>query len=128
MAESVQARPAVLLVEDEAQLVSLLRDQLDADYEIEVAGTVDEALLLLGTRRFAAIVSDHLLPGKQQGLDFLVEALRRQPEAKRILVTGYMNPELLARAVPLAELSACLMKPVGGAQLRQVLADVIARG
>lgn len=128
MAESVQARPAVLLVEDEAQLVSLLRDQLDADYEIEVAGTVDEALLLLGTRRFAAIVSDHLLPGKEQGLDFLVEALRRQPEAKRILVTGYMNPELLARAVPLAELSACLMKPVGGAQLRQVLADVIARG
>lgn len=128
MAESVQARPAVLLVEDEAQLVSLLRDQLDADYEIEVAGTVDEALLLLGTRRFAAIVSDHLLPGKEQGLDFLVEALQRQPEAKRILVTGYMNPELLARAVPLAELSACLMKPVGGAQLRQVLADVIARG
>src|SRR5688572_766774 len=88
------ARPLLLLVEDEA------------------AGTVDEARLLLGSRKYALILSDHMLPGRDQGLDFLVEALERQPAAKRILMTGYLNPDLLGRSVNLAGLSACLLKPV----------------
>jgi DNA-binding NtrC family response regulator len=114
-------RPLLLLLEDEAQLAGALRDNLEADYEIDTAGTVEEARLLLATRRYAIILSDHMLPGREQGLDFLVEAMQRQPAAKRILMTGYLNPELLGRSVALAQLSACLLKPVDMGALRAEL-------
>lgn len=125
MAENVTARPLLLLVEDEVQLVEALRANLEGEFEIEVAGNVDEACLLLGTRNFHVIVSDHMLPGKLQGVDFLELAMRQQPEAKRILMTGYLNPELLARSMSLARLSACLIKPVDMARLRQELRNAI---
>lgn len=113
------SRPSLLLVEDEVTLVAALRENLEMEYEVEVAGSVEEARLLLNSRKFAVILSDHMLPGKEQGLDFLVEALERQPEAKRILMTGYLNPDLLGRSVSLAQLSACLLKPVDPPQLKQ---------
>jgi len=122
MADAVKTpRPTLLLLEDETALVSALTSVFESEYEIEVAGTVDEARLLLGSRRFAIILSDHMLPGEAQGLDFLVEAMERQPTAKRILMTGYLNPELLGRSQSLAKLSACLLKPLDIGLLRQEL-------
>jgi two-component system probable response regulator PhcQ len=115
------SRPLLLLVEDEATLVGALIANFENEYDIEVAGTVDEARLLLGSRKYAMIVSDHMLPGKTQGLDFLIEAMERQPAAKRILMTGYLNADLLGRSVTLAQLSACLIKPVDIAKLRTEL-------
>ncbi len=120
------SRPALLLVEDEAPLAAALSENLNMEYDVEIAGTVEEARLLLSTQKFAAILSDHMLPGRAQGLDFLVEALQRQPEAKRILMTGYLNPDLLGRSVSLAQLSACLIKPVDIGRLKQELKRAIA--
>jgi DNA-binding NtrC family response regulator len=113
-------------VEDEATLVAALRDNLEMEYEVEVAGTVEEARLLLNSRKFDAILSDHMLPGKDQGLDFLVEAMERQPSAKRILMTGYLNPDLLGRSVSLAQLSACLLKPLDPSKLKQEIRRALA--
>jgi DNA-binding NtrC family response regulator len=120
------SRPSLLLVEDEATLAAALSGNLEDEFEIEVAGTVAEARLLLGSRKFSVILSDHMLPGKAQGLDFLMEALEHQPTAKRILMTGYLNPDLLGRSVTLAQLSACLLKPVDIATLRSELRRVLA--
>lgn len=124
---SKSSRPLLLLVEDEATLVGALVANLENDFEIEVAGTADEARLLLGSREYAIIVSDHMLPGEAQGLDFLIEAMERQPKAKRILMTGYLNADLLGRSVTLAQLSACLIKPVDVAKLRVELQRALTR-
>jgi DNA-binding NtrC family response regulator len=127
MADDASAlRPSLLLVEDEAALAAALRENLEMEYEVEQAGTVEEARLLLSSRKFSVILSDHMLPGKAQGLDFLVEALERQPTAKRILMTGYLNPDLLGRSVSLAELSACLLKPVDPTKLKQEIRRALA--
>jgi DNA-binding NtrC family response regulator len=121
MADEPKRRPVILLVEDEGALAGAVCANLDNEFEIEVAANADEALLLLGTRQFDAIISDQMMPGKKQGLDFLLEAMQQQPKAKRILITGYVNPDLLARSVPLAGLSACLIKPMSMADLRRAL-------
>ena len=114
-------RPWLLLVEDEAPLADATQAILTGVFQVEVAGTVAEALRLLGTKQYAVIISDHMLPGKEQGLNFLMKALELQPSAKRILMTGYLNPELLGRSVSVAQLSARLVKPVPMATLRQEL-------
>ena len=118
-------RPVVLLLDDEAQLTAVMARMLEGEFEIETAGNVEEALMLLTTRKYDALIADHMMPGEKQGLDFLVEALRLQPEAKRILMTGYMNPELLARGVSFAQLSALLMKPATAQQIRKALHDAL---
>ena len=120
-------RPLVLLVEDEVSLAASLCENLANQFEVVVAGSTAEARVLLGQQKFALILSDHLLPGKQQGLDFLMEALRQQPDVKRILMTGYLNPELLDRSVSLAQLSACLIKPVEISRLRKELDEALGR-
>ncbi len=65
----------------------------------------------MAARKFAVVVSDHLMPG-EGGLDFLVRMREIHPDTRRILLTGYMNPELISRSVSVAELAACLLKPV----------------
>lgn len=119
------ARPSVLLLDDETQLTSVMTRILENEFEIEAAANFDEAMLLLTTRRYDAIIADHMMPGEKQGLDFLVEAIRLQPKAKRILMTGYMNPELLQRAVPIGQLSALLLKPATAQQIRKALHDAL---
>jgi len=128
MAETLSTRPWVLLLEDEAELVTILCESLKDEYQIDVAVNAEEALKLLNGRAYDLILSDLMLPGKKQGLDFLLLAMYQQPKAKRILMSGYLSPELLARSVPLAQLSACLMKPVEMGLLRQELRAALAPG
>lgn len=65
----------------------------------------------MATRAYDVIVCDHLMPG-EEGLNFLIRARRQFPKVQRILLTGYVNPELLSRSTDLAGLASCLMKPV----------------
>lgn len=125
MSEETRRRPVVLLLEDEPQLTKAMCLNFEREFEIETAATADEALMLLATRQFDALLCDHMLPGRMQGLEFLVTAMKQQPNAKRILMTGYMNPDLLSRGVPLAELSALLLKPATVQQIRKALHDAL---
>ena len=125
MSSETRPRPAILFLEDEPQLTRVMCLNLESEFEMETATNADEALMLLGTRQFDALLCDHMLPGRMQGLEFLVEAMKRQPRAKRILLTGYMNPDLLSRGVPLAELSALLLKPATVQQIRKALHDAL---
>ena len=102
-------------------MASLLCESLGGEYEILVAVDGKEALRLLGTRKFDIILSDLMLPGKVQGLDFLEVAMHQQPQAKRILMSGYLNPQLLERSMSLVQLSRCLIKPVEITFLRSEL-------
>jgi len=125
MSTASPRRPVVLLLDDEVALTGLLSASLGREFEIEIAATVEEALLLLGARKFDALLCDHMLPGGRQGLEFLVTAQQVQPSAKRILMTGYMNPELISRSTEVAGLSAVLLKPASLQEFRQVLHDAL---
>lgn len=125
MNSAAQRRPVVLLLDDEAQLTSVMARMLEDEFEVETAASVEEATLLLGAREFDAIIADHMMPGPKQGLDFLVDTIGVRPATKRILMTGYMNPELLTRAVTLGRLSALLLKPATAQQIRKALHDAL---
>lgn len=107
-------------MDDERALNEVLRLGLESEYEVELASSAEEAGLLLSTGKHDVVVCDHLMPG-EAGLDFLNSAFRRHPGVKRILVTGYINPEFLARSSQLAGLSACLLKPVAVTDLKAAI-------
>src|SRR5204862_5001190 len=89
-------KPVVLIVDDEAEICNVLELGLQNECDVETARSAEEAELMLATRRYDIIVSDHLMP-QEEGMTFLTRAMSRFPNVRRILMTGYTNPELLAR-------------------------------
>jgi DNA-binding NtrC family response regulator len=114
-------KDAVLIVDDEAPLLDLYRSVLSAHFEVVSASTVKEAEFALHKKKFRVVVADHLMPGGN-GLSFLVRVREEHPETARVLVTGFMKPEMLLRAVNEAAVFRYLVKPV---ELRELLTVVI---
>jgi two-component system response regulator HupR/HoxA len=115
-------KDAVLLVDDEQPLLDVFRAALSSKFEITTANTAREADLILHKKAFKVVVADHLMPGGN-GMNFLTRAREDFPHMQRILVTGYMKPEMLLRSVNEAALFRYLLKPVAIAELISVVTD-----
>jgi two-component system response regulator HupR/HoxA len=116
------AKSAVLLVDDEKPLLDLYAEALSPYFDVAVATSAKEAGFLLHKRAFKVVVSDHLMPGGN-GLSFLVDAREEYPEMQRVLVTGYMKPEMLLRSVNEAALYRYLLKPVSLPELVKTVSE-----
>ena len=119
-------KPVVLLVDDEAEICNVLELGLKNECDVESARSAEEAELMLATRRYDIVVCDHLMP-QEEGMTFLTRAMTSFPNVRRILMTGYTNPELLARCTGLAGLSGCLVKPVRAAQMLVAINQAMSR-
>src|SRR4051812_12707795 len=117
-------KDAVLLVDDEKPLLDVFTTALASQFEITTALNAREADFILQKKAFKVVVADHLMPGGN-GMNFLVRAREEFPHMQRILVTGYMKPEMLLRSVNEAALFRYLLKPVAMAELIKVVQDAV---
>jgi len=115
-------RDAVLLIDDEPTLLEVFTSALLPYFEVITAASTREAEFILHKKSFKVVVADHLMPGGN-GMGFLVRAREEYPHMQRILVTGYMKPEMLMRSVNEAALFRYLLKPVTLPELIQVVQD-----
>ena len=102
---------SVLLIDDEKTLVQLYAEALGPHFDCDTANTAREAGFMMHKKQYKVVVCDHLMPGGN-GLSFLVHVREEHPNTQRILVTGYMKPEMLLRSVNEAALYRYLLKPV----------------
>jgi two-component system response regulator HupR/HoxA len=114
--------PAILVVDDEPPLLDMFVQALSPYFEVVTAKNVREAEFQLYKRSFKVVVADHLMPGGN-GMSFLVRAREEYPNMQRVLVTGYMKPEMLLRSVNEAALFRYLLKPVVISELIKVVQD-----
>ena len=121
-ASTVPAKAAVLLVDDERALLEVFTEALSPRFDVETATSAREADFILRRKAFKVVVADHLMPGGN-GMNFLVRAREEYPHMQRVLVTGYMKPEMLMRSVNEAALFRYLLKPVSVAELVKVVAE-----
>ena len=122
MRASVATSNAVLLIDDEEPLLEVFVAALSPDFEVVTANSVREGEQILQQRAFKVVVADHLMPGGND-MNFLVRAREEYPHMQRILVTGYMKPELLMRSVNEAALFRYLLKPVSLPELVKVVQE-----
>src|SRR6266540_2741346 len=94
------------------------------EFDITTANTAREADFILQKKAFRVVVADHLMPGGN-GMNFLTRAREEFPHMQRILVTGYMKPEMLMRSVNEAALFRYLLKPVSLPELLRVVQDAV---
>ncbi|ACB75989.1 response regulator receiver protein [Opitutus terrae PB90-1] len=117
-------KSAVLLIDDEKPLLDVFTTALEPFYEVTTATSAREAEFILHKKAFKVVVADHLMPGGN-GMNFLVRAREEYPHMQRILVTGYMKPEMLMRSVNEAALFRYLLKPVSLPELLKVIQEAV---
>lgn len=113
---------AILLVDDEHAILETFKEALSPYFEIATATSAREAEFLLHKKMFKVVIADHLMPGGN-GMSFLVRCREEYPHMQRVLVTGYMKPEMLLRSVNEAALYRYLLKPVQVADLVKIVHD-----
>ena len=89
----------ILLVDDEMQILKALsRTFFDTDYEIITASGGEEALQILEKTKVDLIISDMRMP-LMDGYEFLKIAKERQPDAIRIILSGYSDEMTIFKAI-----------------------------
>jgi len=112
--------PTLLVVDDEARILSALRRALAREgWRVVTAGTPAEALRILGEEPVDAVLSDHKMP-RMSGLDVLEAAARMRPHAARLLISGWPD-EIPAERLAALGIRALIPKPWDDAELKQVL-------
>lgn len=116
---------SVILVDDHEVvrlgLMTLLEDLPWVDVVAE-AGTADEAVAAVNDWQADVVVMDIRLPG-ESGIDACQTITRRWPDTKVIMLTSYMDDDLIFRALQ-AGASGYVLKQVGNRPLIEALQAV----
>ncbi len=103
-------RFTLLFVDDEPDIVDSLRRLFRREHTVMTATSGNEAIELLKQHRVDLIISDQRMPG-MTGDQMLSIARQLQPDAVRILLTGYSDLEALVKCVNEASVYKYLTKP-----------------
>lgn len=100
----------VLLVDDEKSILDVLTMGFKrGGLVVKTAMTAEEALELLESERFGAVVTDKNLPGKS-GIELLAAVNEKWPHCARLIITGYVSAESVIEAMRLGA-DDYLLKP-----------------
>ena len=104
--------PVIVLVDDEDMVVTSIKSflTLETDYEVVGFTTPAEALSYIESHRVDVVVSDYLMPD-MDGISLLARVKDIQPEATRILLTGYADKENAIKAINDVGLYQYIEKP-----------------
>jgi thioredoxin reductase (NADPH) len=114
-----QRRPALVVVDDEPAVLAAvsrdLRRGFGERFRVLRAASGTEALELLRELRgrgdqVAMLIADQRMPG-MSGTQYLIEARKLVPDAKRVLLTAYADTEAAIAAINEVALDYYLLKP-----------------
>lgn len=117
--QSTVGRPVILSVDDDPQVLAAVTRDLRARYaeayQVVSADSGAEALeavqeIFTRGRTVALFLVDQRMPS-MSGTEFLLEAQKVFPEAKRILLTAYADTEAAIQAINEVGLDQYIMKP-----------------
>ncbi|MCS6905818.1 MAG: response regulator, partial [Bacteroidia bacterium] len=112
-------KPVILCVDDEKAILDSmylqLKSYLSEECIIELAESAEEAIEIIESlkeqnQKLAVIISDQMLPG-MPGDELLIQVHQKEPESKKILITGIGGTDVLAKVVNQAQLFRYLTKP-----------------
>ena len=113
------AKPVILTVDDQPQVLNAIERDLRANYQSEYkivkAGSGQEALsvvrrLFLRNSPVALFLVDQRMP-EMTGIQFLHKAMKIFPEAGKVLLTAYADTEVAIKGINEIELDYYLLKP-----------------
>jgi DNA-binding NtrC family response regulator len=113
-------RPAILVVDDEVEILYSLRGLLRKEYDFHAAQSGYEALRVLDRTPVQVVMADQRMP-EMTGVDFLAQVRGRYPDVTRLLLTGYADLTAVIAAVNQGQVFRYITKPWDADALRLVL-------
>ena len=85
------ARPRILVVDDEENVIQILQDLLSENpYDVDTVPTGEEALEALAEHQYDLLLTDINLPGVN-GIEVVAAAKEADPEMVVVVITGYAS-------------------------------------
>ncbi|RKY87250.1 hypothetical protein DRQ09_04770 [candidate division KSB1 bacterium] len=101
----------ILIVDDEENILRALRRLfIETDYVVSVETSPKRALKLLEKEKFSLIISDQKMP-EMTGIEMLKIAKKIQPDAIRIVLSGYAEVGIIISAINEGEIYKFITKP-----------------
>jgi response regulator RpfG family c-di-GMP phosphodiesterase len=120
--------PTVMIVDDEEMVAMSLRSflELETSYRILTFTSPEDALEAADEETINVVIADFMMPA-MDGITFLRRLREKQPQATRILLTGYADKENAIRAINEAGLYYYLEKPWSNEHLKLVIRNGVER-
>lgn len=120
-----EARPVVLIVDDEPSIVSALKRLMRSQgYDTLEAANGAEALDIAGDAAVDLVLTDMRMP-EMDGAEFLSAFNEIQPDVPKILLTGYADLESTISAINTGRIFAYLGKPWDDEELIRAAANAL---
>ncbi len=119
-------RPAVLVVDDEPDMLELVARTLRRTADVTTARSVAEAMAILSARPFDAVLTDERMP-ERRGTELLVHVARESPRTARIMITAFADTELMLSAINRGHVDRFVVKPFQPSDLVSLVEDVMAQ-
>ncbi|SIN84979.1 Signal transduction histidine kinase [Singulisphaera sp. GP187] len=119
-----QRRHTLLVVDDEIDVLESLRHLFHRTYRVLIASSGAQAISLLEQNEVHLILSDQRMPG-MSGDVLLSHARRIQPDAIRMLFTGYADIQAVINAVNEGNIFRYILKPWDATELEGILRQAI---
>ncbi len=117
---SENGRPKVLAIDDEQSSLNAIFRTLRRDFDVLLSLSGQSALEVLKHEKISVIVADQRMP-EMSGVEFFNKSLEIQPEAMRILITGYTDIEAIVQAINDGKVYYYINKPWEPDDLRLVV-------
>jgi putative two-component system response regulator len=124
------AAPAetIVIVDDEEMVLTSLSAylSLETDYEVQTFTSAKKAIDYVKGRRIDLVISDYLMP-EMDGISFLAKIRELQPEAPRIILTGYADKENAIKGINEVGLYQYIEKPWDNDDLRLIIRNALEK-
>ena len=123
MTAAAAKKPVMLCVDDEQSILKALKRLFfPVGLDIELATNGQDAIRILESKQVHLIISDMRMP-EMNGAEFLAKALEIQPDAYRILMTGYSDMASTIAAINDGRIHRYVQKPWNNKDLLNTVKD-----
>jgi two-component system sensor histidine kinase/response regulator len=129
LVESAFPQPSLetlLVVDDEEGITSSIAEIFRGRYQVITALSAEEALAKLASEDVAVVISDQRMP-RMSGAELLARIAVTQPDATRIMLTGYSDLESVVKAVNDGQIYFYMTKPWESGEMEAVVEHAFER-
>ena len=115
----------LLVIDDEPDVCDSVHDLLRREFRVLKARSADEGLKLMQEHEVHIIMTDQRMPSVT-GVELLTKMYRGQPQAVRMLFTGYADLESIIQAINQGHIFKFLKKPWQPEELEHAVREAAA--
>ncbi|MFT4888792.1 MAG: DNA-binding NtrC family response regulator [Pseudohongiellaceae bacterium] len=118
---------SILLVEDDTFVGrSLARMLHSKKLDVSICADPVAALALCDTRKFDLIITDQRLP-VMNGTELAMLVRKKQPTVRILLISGYSDRELVAKAIDNGAVDRFFSKPWDNAEILSIVEEELSK-